>query len=122
MPAPILAVTGVTSTVANVAVANTAADGTMDVQYGIRPDFELCVCPLVRGVARGNIALGQLNAGTTYYVRVRSRRANGAGCPSRSFASGGHDRTSDCRRAVPYPFVAWRKRSDRRLSYLQSRP
>lgn len=42
-------------------VANLAADGTLDVQYGIRPDFMLCVAPLVSGIARANFQLIGLN-------------------------------------------------------------
>ena len=59
-------------------VAGLAADGTLDVQYAIRPDFQLCVAPLVTGVTRGNFQLTGLNPNTSYFVRARSVRADGS--------------------------------------------
>jgi len=78
MPAPVLSPGAVTASSAAVLAANLAADGTLDVQYSIRADFHICVAPLVTGVARAGFTIPGLNAGTTYYIRARSRRASGA--------------------------------------------
>lgn len=78
MPQVILTPSTPTQTVLSFNVTNLAPDGTLDVQYAIRPDFQLCVAPLVRGVARANFQLRGLNPGTNYYVRSRSVRASGA--------------------------------------------
>jgi hypothetical protein len=78
MPAPALSLTSTTQVSAVIGVANVAADGTLDVQYSLRPDFRLGVSPLVLGVARADFTLTGLNRGTTHYVRARSRRASGA--------------------------------------------
>lgn len=73
-----LSVTAVTQTGVTFGAANHAADGTVDIQISIRPDFKFCVCPIVPGFPRdAAIAVGQLNAGTSFYARARSRLASG---------------------------------------------
>ena len=68
----------ITSTNATVAVAGLAPDGTLDVQYSLRKDFQLGVSPLVLGVPRAGFTIPGLNPGTMHYIRARPRRASGA--------------------------------------------
>jgi len=73
-----LSVTAVTSVQVTFALVGEAADGTNEFQVSVRPDFQYCVAPMTI-VGRGSPrALGRYTQGTTYYARVRSRRASGA--------------------------------------------
>src|SRR3546814_11086055 len=49
---------------------------------GIFKYFEFCVCPVITGIARGSTpTIQKLNQATSYYIRVRSRRASGVAEP-----------------------------------------
>ena len=108
-----------TATTAQVLVGNLAPDGTIDIQYGIRPDLELCVAPVVEALPRANVLLVGLNAGTTYYVRAHNRRANGTieewspPLPVRTFAGAARDLTpaaithEPAMLVAPIPVAQW---------------
>lgn len=75
---PTLNITGVTHNSVSVSFNAEAADGTNDIQIAIRPDFKFCVAPILNGYTRGSApTISKLNQGTSYYARVRSKRASG---------------------------------------------
>src|SRR3546814_16435859 len=99
---PTLTITAVTHNSVSLSFAGEAADGTNEIQIGIFKDFEFCVCPVITGIARGSTpTIQKLNQATSYYIRVRSRRASGV----RSEESRvGKECVSTCRsRWSPYP-------------------
>lgn len=63
---------------AYITMSGFAADGTVEMQCAIRPDFKNCVCPLSTGIPRTSPYqfLG-LTQNTPYYLRARNRRASG---------------------------------------------
>lgn len=72
-----ISVTAVTATTATFAFGNLAADGTIDLQISIDPDFSFCVCPIL-SVARGaGITISGLNQRSTLFARCRGRLASG---------------------------------------------
>lgn len=79
MPAPTVAVNSTTYQSVQLALTSLAADGTVEVQIGTRPDFKFCVAPIITGLARTSPqTFNGLNQDTPYYIRARSRRASGA--------------------------------------------
>lgn len=73
-----IGINAVTPTTVTLALTGLEADGTIDVQFSINPDFEYCVCPILLQVPRATPAqFDSLNQSTTYFVRARSRRASG---------------------------------------------
>lgn len=79
---PTLTITAVTHNSVSLSFAGEAADGTNEIQIGIFKDFEFCVAPVITGLARGSTPLiWKLNQATSYYIRVRSRRASGVAEP-----------------------------------------
>lgn len=73
-----IALNSTTATSVTANVTGLAADGTLEVQVAIRPDFKNCVCPIGVGIARATpVVFNGLNQNTPYYMRVRSRRASG---------------------------------------------
>lgn len=79
MPNPTLTLSSTTSIAATIAVSGFAADGTLEIQAGIRPDFQNCVAPIITGLPRTSPAtITGLTQDTPYYVRARSKRASGA--------------------------------------------
>src|SRR3546814_20052474 len=82
---PTLTITAVTHNSVSLSFAGEAADGTNEIQIGIFKDFEFCVCPVITGIARGSTpTIQKLNQATSYYIRLRSRRASGVAEPWRS--------------------------------------
>lgn len=76
---PTLTVTAVTHNSVSISFAGEAADGTNEVQIGIFDDFEFCVAPVLTGIARASTpTIQKLNQATSYYARVRAKRASGA--------------------------------------------
>lgn len=68
----------VTDIWAEITMSGFAADGTVEMQAAVRPDFKNCVCPIITGIALTSpyYLLG-LTQNTPYYLRARSRRASG---------------------------------------------
>lgn len=78
MPSPTLSLNTQTYNYVTLNIANMAADGTLEMQAAIRPDFKNCVCPIAVGIPRSSpYAFLGLTQNTPHYFRVRSRRASG---------------------------------------------
>ena len=74
-----LSVSSTGTTTANIAAATLPANGTLEVQYSVDPDFAFCVAPIVTGITRASpIALTGLNQDATYFVRARGRLSDGS--------------------------------------------
>lgn len=78
MPQIGLTAPSTTTTTVTLAFTAMASDGTIDVQIGVRPDFQNCVAPIFQVPRATPVTLNGLNQDTPYYVRARSRRASGA--------------------------------------------
>lgn len=79
MPAVTLALNAKTATTATLTITNLAADGTLELQFSARSDFQFCVCPVYTGIPRASpVVASGLNQDAIYYARMRSRRASGA--------------------------------------------
>lgn len=76
---PVTLTTGtITDTTASITMSGFAADGTVEMQCAVRPDFKNCVCPIITGIARTSPFVVQgLTQNTPYYLRARNRRASG---------------------------------------------
>lgn len=79
MPTLTLTTGAITATTAAINISAFAADGTVEIQCAIRPDFKNCVCPVITGLPLTSPYTVQgLTQNTPYYLRARSRRASGA--------------------------------------------
>jgi len=68
----------ITATSATLNMSDAGANGTLDVQIAVRPDFEFCVCPIFNVARASTVDLPGLNQRTNYFVRTRNRSAVGA--------------------------------------------
>lgn len=68
-----LSISAITATSATADFSNTTAGHSVQVQYSTRPDFQLCVSPLITLTAEqpASLAMPGLNQDTGYYVRAR---------------------------------------------------
>lgn len=120
MPTLTLSTGAITSTTAAINISSFAADGTVEIQYAVRPDFANCVCPIITGIPRSSpYSLIGLTQATPYYLRARSRRASGAAedwsaiLPFRTAVSAGIDTTvpaimiTPAMVVVPVPVLEW---------------
>lgn len=74
----VLTVNAVTYNTVTFGLAGEAADGTNELQLSSRGDFQFAPSPIYTGWALGTPGLVErLNQDTTYYARVRGRRASG---------------------------------------------
>jgi hypothetical protein len=120
MPTLTLTTGAITSTTAAINISAFAADGTVEIQCAVRPDFKNCVCPIITGIALSSpYSLIGLTQDTPYYLRARSRRASGAAedwsaiLPFRTALAAGPDLStpsiliSPALIVVPVPVVEW---------------
>ncbi len=77
MPAPVISPSTSTSTTFDITLTGLAADGTLEFQAAVRPDFKNCVCPIIGRPNSSPASFTGMNQDTAYYVRARSRRASG---------------------------------------------
>lgn len=68
----------VTATSVTFALSSLAADGTVDVQIGVTPDFRNCVAPIMSVARSTPQTISNLNQRTSYFARARARRVSGA--------------------------------------------
>jgi len=73
-----MTLSAVTATSATFAFTGVAADGTIEVQIGPRPDFELSIAPIYKTGLGPNITMSGLNQRSTLFARARMRRASQA--------------------------------------------
>lgn len=120
MPALTVTVNSTTATSATLAFTSLAADGTIETQFSIRPDFKNCVAPIITGLTNSSPqTFNGLTQNTPYYVRARSRRVSGAAedwsliaTPRTTLATGPDLSTpqiliSPSMLVVPVPVLAW---------------
>lgn len=78
MPALTISPNAATDDSLTVNITNLAADGAITFQYSSRADFRNCVAPAVSVPPASPLLVPGLNAGSLYFVRARSVRADGS--------------------------------------------
>lgn len=67
-----LTISNVTATAAQANFANRLAGRNIQIQYATRPDFKLCVAPIISlGSSPASVSHSGFNQATTYYARAR---------------------------------------------------